>query len=148
MRYVLLSSDRAAGHPPALRTMEANLPSLPLPELEHTCARYLASVRPLLTGSEFARTVAAVRSFQDPATGVGETLQARLRTHATEQSAESTSWLEHYWNEFAYFSNRVSVCFNVNYYFGFRSFCAATDPLTKAAWLVFAAFKFREKIIE
>jgi hypothetical protein len=47
---------------PMLR-FEESLPKLPVPTLEETATRYLKSVHPLLSSSEFESTTKAVQEF-------------------------------------------------------------------------------------
>ncbi len=44
-------------------TLQDILPRLPIPKMEKTCSRYLASQRPLLTEEEFANTEKVVAEF-------------------------------------------------------------------------------------
>ncbi|RKP07018.1 acyltransferase ChoActase/COT/CPT [Thamnocephalis sphaerospora] len=106
------------------------MPKLPVPALNDTLDRYLASVRPLLDGQpeRWERTQRAVEAFRS---GDGPRLQKLLEDRA---AASETSWLLDWWNEYAYFSNRESVCFYVNYCFGFRQ-----DPRPELDWLTRAA---------
>ena len=56
---------------------EDSLPRLPVPTLEETAQRYLKSVHPLLSQTEFETTTKAVNEFVAPG-GPGEELQKRL----------------------------------------------------------------------
>lgn len=49
-----------------LYRLQDTLPRLPVPTLEETLARYLASVQPLAGPEEYQRTVATVREFLRP----------------------------------------------------------------------------------
>ncbi|KAI8872736.1 acyltransferase ChoActase/COT/CPT, partial [Ramicandelaber brevisporus] len=121
------------------------LPRLPVPTLADTFERYLASVKALSTSdAEYERTAKLVAEFLAPG-GRGEQLQERLKRHAA--ACSSTSWLEDIWNEYAYFSNRESVCFYVNYCFGFRDDNRNQTQLSRAAVMVDAALDFRDAII-
>jgi len=44
-------------------SFQEDLPSLPIPELEETCKRYLDSLRPLQSAKEFADSQVAVKEF-------------------------------------------------------------------------------------
>lgn len=92
---------------------ERTLPSLPVPTLEETAERYLASIRPYHTAQEpsasseplesWAKSEQAVKDFvQSPL--VNE-LQQRLQKRAQEKD----SWLSEWWNETAYFGWRGPV---------------------------------------
>lgn len=73
------------------------LPPLPVPPLADTCARYLATVEPLVDAATFADVSAAVAELQAPG-GVGERLQAALEARA----ARMDNWLSDWWDEAAY----------------------------------------------
>ncbi|KAJ1915324.1 Carnitine O-acetyltransferase mitochondrial [Mycoemilia scoparia] len=94
------------------------LPALPVPQLEDTLKKLLDTVRPLVSTDEYKAIEKKVQFFASK-DGMGPVLQARLKTRAEELAGKS-SWLEEWWNDYAYFSNRESICFNVNYFFGFR----------------------------
>jgi len=79
--------------------LEESLPSLPVPRLEHTLARYLDSVKPHLTEDEFKHTKEVVQRFS---TGVGSDLHRRL----VESANHSRNWLEDWWEKYAYLSLR------------------------------------------
>ena len=69
---------------------QSKLPSLPLPDLEDTCQRYLRSVRPLVNDEEFAETVRHTNLFRH---GVGKELQTKLQKLAST----SRNWLAQWW---------------------------------------------------
>ena len=93
---------------------QANLPKLPVPTLEETCAKYLQTVRPLVSDAEYQTTVRAVQDFQKPG-GFGHVLQKRLESRAAKTDK---SWLIEWWNDYAYMAYRDPVVINVNYFFG------------------------------
>eukprot|EP00285_Hemiselmis_virescens_P015817 CAMPEP_0173403328 /NCGR_PEP_ID=MMETSP1356-20130122/56497_1 /TAXON_ID=77927 ORGANISM="Hemiselmis virescens, Strain PCC157" /NCGR_SAMPLE_ID=MMETSP1356 /ASSEMBLY_ACC=CAM_ASM_000847 /LENGTH=103 /DNA_ID=CAMNT_0014363839 /DNA_START=77 /DNA_END=385 /DNA_ORIENTATION=+ len=68
---------------------QASLPTLPVPDLQQTCLRYLSSVRPLLTPTEFEATRAAVVDFA--LSGDGAKLQQRLTER--RKAHPLSSWL-------------------------------------------------------
>ncbi|KAJ1913974.1 Carnitine O-acetyltransferase mitochondrial [Tieghemiomyces parasiticus] len=128
-------------------TAEPLLPALPVPPLDQTCERYLASVRPLLSDAEYAATADAVTEFQRPG-GDGERLQRRLEARKADLDSphHSRNWLEHWWNDYAYFTNRVSNCFYVNFYLGLRDDIRAPTQVQRAATLTHAAADFRAQV--
>ncbi|KAI8326271.1 acyltransferase ChoActase/COT/CPT [Martensiomyces pterosporus] len=111
-------------------------PRLPVPELGDTVARFATSVKPLFEEAEFERCLA---KFNDFVANEGPVLQARLK----ERAAQHENWLEEWWNEYAYFLNRASVCFNVNYFFGFRDTPRPLSQSLLAAALIDSAVRFR-----
>ncbi|KAJ2747248.1 Carnitine O-acetyltransferase mitochondrial [Coemansia sp. BCRC 34301] len=125
-----MTDNISADHSPSL-------PRLPIPELDDTVSRFAAAVRPLFGAEEFEACMAKLNSF---AAKEGPVLQARLR----DRSSAHENWLEEWWNEYAYFLNRASVCFNVNYFFGFRSTPTPLSQAALAAVLIDSALRFRD----
>lgn len=76
---------------------ESSLPKLPVPTLEETLSRYLASVKPLVSESQFLKTQEAVHQFA--ASAQAQELQKRL----IARRDETDSWLIDWWNDYAYF---------------------------------------------
>ncbi len=90
---------------------QAELPPLPLPTLSDTCARYLETVKPLLTEEELAHTEAVVADFQREG-GVGEGLQEVLE----ERAAGSRNWMEEWWEQLAYLRTRTTMAVHINWF--------------------------------
>ena len=65
------------------------LPKLPIPDLEHSMEKYLAALKPLQTGREYAETQVAVDEFLK---AEGPELQERLKKYATGK----TSYIEQF----------------------------------------------------
>lgn len=121
---------------------QASLPRLPVPPLSSTLARYVETVRPHLTASEFAKTEAAVRSFGSSEQGAE--LQRRLEARAAEP--EMKNWLADWWNDAAYMGYRDSVVVNVSYYYVHVDDKSRRDPAKRAASLIKAMLPFRELV--
>ncbi|KAJ2720955.1 Carnitine O-acetyltransferase mitochondrial [Coemansia sp. D1744] len=117
----------------------ASLAKLPVPDLHDTVARFAEAARPLFSADEFETCLAKLNDF---VATQGPTLQARLH----QRSAEHANWLEDWWNEYAYFLNRSSVCFNVNYFFGFRDTPQPMAQARLAAALIDSAVRFRSQL--
>uniref|UniRef100_A0A0K3CET4 Nucleolar GTP-binding protein 2 n=2 Tax=Rhodotorula toruloides TaxID=5286 RepID=A0A0K3CET4_RHOTO len=126
---------------------ERTLPSLPVPTLEETAERYLASIRPYHTAQEpsasseplesWAKSEQAVKDFvQSPL--VNE-LQQRLQKRAQEKD----SWLSEWWNETAYFGWRGPVVPGVNYYYAHKDDRSRRTGPARAAGLLRALLYFR-----
>ncbi|KAJ1836728.1 hypothetical protein LPJ63_000048 [Coemansia sp. RSA 2711] len=90
---------------------QERLPRLPIPTLEATAARYLKSLRPLLSGAEYAQSERAVASFIG-SDGLGPVLQQRL--HKADKQA-AASWLEDIWLNKAYLEWREPNFINANW---------------------------------
>ncbi|KAG0361784.1 Carnitine O-acetyltransferase mitochondrial [Podila minutissima] len=121
------------------------LPKLPVPTLAETCARYLKSVRPLLTDDEFAKTTAAVAEFQKSG-GVGEELQKRLLAKANDP--KTVNWLEDWWNDLAYFGYRDPVVIYVSYFYAYKDDRLRKKPTQRAAAIIQAAMDFRRQVVD
>lgn len=61
------------------KAVEDTLPKLPVPDLQHTMARYLETLQPILNERMYARTKSLVNEFGRE-NGTGEKLQAILHT--------------------------------------------------------------------
>ncbi|PBP17172.1 choline/Carnitine O-acyltransferase [Diplocarpon rosae] len=90
----------------AMLRFEDSLPKLPVPTLEETAARYLKSVHPLLSTSEFESTTKAVEEFIKPG-GAGSKLQEKLI--ARREDPKHKNWIYEWWNDAAYLSYRDPV---------------------------------------
>ena len=116
------------------------LPPLPVPNLKETCDKYLLSVRPILTEDEFVRTKAAFSKFQRPG-GVGERLQGAL----LERAEKTRNWLEQWWLDHAYLSERSSLIY-INF---FGVDCVEPPPagqIERTASFIAGALKFKQMI--
>ncbi|KAJ2799423.1 Carnitine O-acetyltransferase mitochondrial [Coemansia guatemalensis] len=129
-----MSASNTAGAGPSTA-----LGKLPIPELDDTVARFTTAVRPLFGNDEFE---ACLDKMKDFVATQGPVLQERLRKRA----AERENWLEEWWNEYAYFLNRASICFNVNYFFGFRDTPRQLRQAQLAAVLIESAMRFRDQL--
>ena len=123
---------------PMLR-YEASLPHLPVPLLSSTLSKYLETIRPHMTSSEYARSEAAVHEFG--ASSRGAELQRRLEARAAEPG--TTNWLADWWNDAAYMAYRDPVVVNVSYFFLHMADPAIQDAPRRAATLIKAMLPFR-----
>ncbi|RXG61022.1 Peroxisomal carnitine O-octanoyltransferase [Armadillidium vulgare] len=64
---------------------EESLPSLPVPDLSQTLAKYLKSIKPFVTEEQFNNTKEIVKKFEN---GIGKSLQEKLR----EKASKSKNW--------------------------------------------------------
>ncbi|XP_006822398.2 peroxisomal carnitine O-octanoyltransferase-like, partial [Saccoglossus kowalevskii] len=83
---------------------EEDLPSLPVPSLQHTLTRYIESVKPHVSLAELERTTNIVKEFGN---GIGKTLHETLLKKASTEK----NWLENWWENSAYLSARGSKPF-------------------------------------
>ncbi|POS82940.1 acyltransferase ChoActase/COT/CPT [Erysiphe pulchra] len=124
---------------------EDSLPKLPVPSLEETATRYLKSVHPLLSASEYESTAKAVHDFIEPG-GVGRKLQKRLI--ARREDPKIKNWLHEWWNDTAYLSYRDPVVPFVSYFYSHRDDRQRQDPIKRAAAICTAVLEFKKQVDE
>ena len=124
---------------------EESLPKLPVPTLEETASRYLKSVHPLLTQTEFQSTTEAVKEFIKPG-GAGSKLQEKLI--ARREDPKHKNWIYEWWNDAAYLTYRDPVVPYVSYFYSHRDDRRRRDPSKRAAAISTAALEFRKQVIE
>ncbi|KAI8941647.1 hypothetical protein NX059_002860 [Plenodomus lindquistii] len=124
---------------------EESLPKLPVPTLEETAKRYLKSVHPLLSESEYKATTKAVEEFVAPG-GPGEKLQKRLV--ARREDPKVKNWIYEWWNEAAYMAYRDPVVPYVSYFYSHRDDKKRRDPAKRAAAISTAVLEFKKMVDE
>ncbi|KAH9871050.1 hypothetical protein J1614_006624 [Plenodomus biglobosus] len=122
---------------------EDSLPKLPVPTLEETAKRYLKSVHPLLSETEYNATTKAVEEFVAPG-GPGEKLQKRLV--ARRENPEIKNWIYEWWNEAAYMAYRDPVVPYVSYFYSHRDDKKRRDPAKRAAAISTAVLEFKKMV--
>lgn len=122
---------------------EESIPKLPVPTLEETAKRYLKSVHPLLTTSEFQSTTKAVEEFIQPG-GIGSKLQEKLL--ARREDPKHKNWLYEWWNEVAYLTYRDPVVPYVSYFYSHRDDRRRRDPAKRAAAITTATLEFKKQV--
>ncbi|KAH6688083.1 carnitine O-acetyltransferase [Plectosphaerella plurivora] len=127
---------------PMLRFQES-LPKLPVPSLEETAARYIKTLQPLLSESEFSASRAAVDDFIKPG-GIGAKLQERLL--ARREDPKHKNWLSEWWNDAAYLSYRDPVVPYVSYFYSHRDDRRRRDPSKRAAAITSAVLEFKKQV--
>lgn len=120
-----------------------SLPRLPVPTLQETAERYLKSVHPLLSASEFENTKSAVSEFIRPG-GQGEVLQKRLI--ARREDPKHKNWLIEWWNDVGYLSVRDPVVPYVSYFYSHRDDRRRRNPAKRAAALTTAVLDFKRQV--
>ncbi|KAK7607857.1 carnitine acetyl transferase-like protein [Phyllosticta paracitricarpa] len=112
------------------------LPTLPIPELESTCNKYLAALAPLQSPKEQRETRAAVREFLK---NDGPDLQEKLKKYA----AGKANYIEQFWYD-SYLNFDNPVVLNLNPFFLLEDdpTPARNNQLTRAASLVISALSF------
>lgn len=132
--------DKSKG--PMLRFQDS-LPRLPVPTLEETAARYLKTLRPLLTPSELEASTKAVQEFIAP-NGPGRRLQEKLI--ARREDPKVKNWMYEWWNDAAYLSYRDPVVPYVSYFYSHRDDRRRRDPAKRAAAITTAALEFKKQV--
>lgn len=102
------SSSSSPSSSAALLDNQGSLPSLPLPSLEATSKRYLASLEMLLTPEEFDKRRVLVDDLCVSPTGV------RLQERLEERSKSQRNWLDQWWEEYGFWRKRSTQAVNGN----------------------------------
>lgn len=122
-----------------------SLPRLPVPTLDETATRYLKSLRPLLSPTEFEQSKAAVADFIKSG-GAGPKLQEKLI--ARREDPKTKNWIYEWWNEAAYLAYRDPVVPYVSYFYSHRDDRKRRDPSKRAAAISTAALSFKKMVDE
>jgi carnitine O-acetyltransferase len=127
----------------AMLRFEDSLPKLPVPTLEETAKRYIKSLHPILSKSEFEHSQRAVAEFVKPG-GQGEELQKRLI--ARREDPKIKNWIYEWWNEVAYLAYRDPVVPYVSYFYSHRDDRRRRDPAKRAAAITTAVLEFKKQV--
>ncbi|ORY18537.1 carnitine O-acetyltransferas-like protein [Clohesyomyces aquaticus] len=127
----------------AMLRFEDSLPRLPVPTLEETSKRYLKSVHPLLSKTEYEATEKAVKEFAAPG-GPGEELQKRLV--ARREQPDVRNWIFEWWNDAAYMAYRDPVVPYVSYFYSHRDDRKRRNPAKRAAAMSTAVLEFKKAV--
>ncbi|XP_069770408.1 peroxisomal carnitine O-octanoyltransferase isoform X4 [Narcine bancroftii] len=85
-----------------------SLPSLPVPLLEESLAKYLDAVKPFLNEEELQRSTEIVKRFGQ---GIGKQLHQKL----LERANVRRNWLEEWWLITGYLEVRIPSMLNINF---------------------------------
>ncbi|KAK7746828.1 carnitine O-acetyltransferase yat1 [Cytospora paraplurivora] len=112
------------------------LPKLPIPDLESSCKKYLAALKPLQSAREHSDTRQAVQEFLKHE---GPELQEKLKKYAEGK----TSYIEQFWYD-SYLNYDNPVVLNLNPFFLLEDdpTPARDNQVTRAASLVVSALEF------
>ncbi|KAL6154233.1 carnitine O-acetyltransferase yat1 [Exserohilum turcicum] len=113
-----------------------SLPKLPIPELESSCKKYIAALKPLQTPKEHSDTVHAVEDFLK---SEGPVLQEKLKKYASGKA----NYIEQFWYD-SYLNYENPVVLNLNPFFLLEDdpTPARNNQVTRAASLVVSALAF------
>lgn len=132
--------DKSKG---AMLRFQDSLPRLPVPALEETAKRYLKSLHPILSASEYTKSKAAVENFIRPG-GVGCKLQEKLI--ARREDPQNKNWIYEWWNDAAYLAYRDPVVPYVSYFYSHRDDRSRRDPAKRAAAITSAVLEFKKLV--
>lgn len=120
---------------------QSALPKLPVPSLEETTSKYLKSIEPLLSKSQFEASKKHVEEFQK---SQGPELQSRLQSFAQLKD----NWLAEFWDDYAYMSYRDPVVPYVSYFLSHKDLNNAIgkSQLLKATAISHFTLKFMELV--
>ncbi|KAM0354109.1 hypothetical protein ACHAPU_001144 [Fusarium lateritium] len=127
---------------PMLRWQDS-IPRLPVPTLEETAKRYLKSLHPLLSSSEYEASKKAIDEFVRPG-GVGSKLQEKLV--AKRDDPNTKNWIYEWWNDAAYLSYRDPVVPYVSYFYSHRDDRRRRDPAKRAAAITTSVLEFKKQV--
>lgn len=134
------TEDKSKG---ATLRFQDSLPRLPVPTLEETTKRYLKSLHPLLSATEYSDSKAAVEEFIKPG-GIGGKLQEKLI--AKREDPATKNWIYEWWNDAAYLSYRDPVVPYVSYFYSHRDDRSRRDPAKRAAAITSAVLEFKKAV--
>lgn len=122
-----------------MMSKQKDLMKLPVPPLQETLQRYLDSIRPLVTPSQFDQTSKVVQEFGKPG-GMGQQLYKILEAKA----ASTENWLADWWLHAAYLEYRMPVVVYSNPAMALprQVFTQKEDQLKHAASLIAGALDF------
>ena len=119
-----------------------SLPRLPIPQLDKTCARYLAAVKPILNNDEnaYKETQKILADFR---TGDGKRLDAQLRQkNATNRN---TSYISKPWFEM-YLKSRLPLILNFNFFLVFTDDQQQLKPTARITNYIISSVRFMKTL--
>ncbi|KAK9510571.1 hypothetical protein O3M35_005320 [Rhynocoris fuscipes] len=120
-----------------------SLPKYPVPALHETLEKYLKSVKPFLSPSEYCQSEEIIKCFGSPGS-IGEQLQFKL----LEKAQKEDNWLKNWWLNTAYleYRNPVVVYSSPGLVFPYQKFNSDKERLEYAAKLVAGALDYKSLI--
>ncbi|KAF1923776.1 uncharacterized protein M421DRAFT_104222 [Didymella exigua CBS 183.55] len=132
----LANSTNPNSKPGITFASQDKLPKLPIPELEASCKKYLAALKPLQSAKEHNDSQHAVEDFLK---ADGAVLQEKLKKYASGKS----NYIEQFWYD-SYLNFDNPVVLNLNPFFLLEDdpTPARNNQVTRAASLVVSALSF------
>ncbi|CAF0947666.1 unnamed protein product [Adineta ricciae] len=117
---------------------QQSLPRLPIPQLDKTCQRYLAAVKPILNNDEnaYKETQKIVADFR---AGDGKRLDAQLRVK--NASNRQTSYISKPWFEM-YLKSRLPLILNFNFFLVFTDDQQQLKPAARLTNYLISSIRF------
>lgn len=122
--------------------LDRTLQPLPVPTLEDTCERYLASIEPLVDAETFARNKAAVEELKTEG-GLGRKLHAALLDRASKMD----NWLSGWWENYAYLTYQEPLIINSSIGISTDARVTHPDQAMRAAQLTAGTIDFYLSIV-
>lgn len=119
------------------------LPSLPVPNVETTIAKYLKSTEPTVNEAEFENVKKLAAEFLKHKDLWKITQLLKLKSHLY------TNYVSDWWLKYVYLRGRSSILINSNYYglgFAFDGACPTSKQTARAGTLVYYFLKFKEML--
>ncbi|CAF0747826.1 unnamed protein product [Adineta steineri] len=115
-----------------------SLPRLPIPQLDKTCQRYLAALKPILNNDEnaYKETQSILADFR---TGDGKRLDAKLRQQ--NASNRHTSYISKPWFEM-YLKSRLPLILNFNFFLVFTDDQLQLKPAARITNYIISSVRF------
>ncbi|KAF2129129.1 carnitine acetyl transferas-like protein, partial [Dothidotthia symphoricarpi CBS 119687] len=135
-RAPLAHSGKTDSKPGITFASQDKLPKLPIPELENSCKKYVAALKPLQSTKERNDTAASVQEFLK---SDGPVLQEKLKKYASGKA----NYIEQFWYD-SYLNFDNPVVLNLNPFFLLEDdpTPARNNQVTRAASLVVSALSF------
>jgi carnitine O-acetyltransferase len=135
-RAPLASHTNPDSRPGITFAHQDKLPKLPIPELDASCKKYIAALKPLQSPKEHHDTVLSVEDFLKTD---GQVLQDKLKKYA----AGKANYIEQFWYD-SYLNFDNPVVLNLNPFFLLEDdpTPARNNQVTRAASLVVSALSF------
>ncbi|XP_003737934.1 carnitine O-palmitoyltransferase 1, liver isoform [Galendromus occidentalis] len=129
-----------SGSSPRLFSYQGCLPKLPVPRVEHTMERYLASVEPLVSQQEYDRLEKLAEEFKN-------TIAPKLQRYLYLKSWWASNYVSDWWEEFVYLKGRGPLMTYSNFYCLDPLLASVTtNQAARAGNLTHAALIFRRAI--
>lgn len=126
-----------SGRNPSLYNFQGCLPSLPVPPLRQTTDKFLLSVQPLLSETEFKEMKQKVDSFH-------KNEGWKLQMYLIFRSCVTVSWLWEWWEKYVYLKGRSPIMVNSNYYIlDAVAYKPTTLQAARSAGILLAADRFK-----